>query len=249
MHKISFVMPTKNRGKIIGSSIQSIIDQDISEWELVVVDDHSDEDDITESIIKSFKDDRIRYIKIPDNFSGGIPCARNFGNMVASSPIIAVSDSDDRSLSTRARITVEAFSAAAIDAFYGAYFEVNELTGEKKDRSDLVLPFDYEELLKRNYIPHGSVAYRREIAYEFPYNSFFRVAEDYELLTRLAKAQKRFYYCELPVYEYLIHDGSISSGKKICNYEDLIHQIRKSTAGKTAGALSDILDHEHQRSC
>ncbi len=59
--KISCVMPCRNRQSIIGETIQSIIDQTFSDWELIIIDDHSDPDDDTEKVVKKFNDPRIKF--------------------------------------------------------------------------------------------------------------------------------------------------------------------------------------------
>ena len=224
--KISFVMPTKNREGIIRQAIQSIIAQDMPEWELVIVDDHSNPEDKTRDIVLSLADDRIKYIRIPDNFAGGIPCARNFGNIFARSQIIAVADSDDISLPHRARVTIESFENNNCDVFYAGYEVFNKTNNEMKEIKHPVVDFDLELLKQRNFIPHGSSAYKRVIAYQFPYNSFFRVAEDYDFFSRLAEAEKNFYFCNQKVYQYVLHQDNITSGKKCDDYDNLIKAIR-----------------------
>ena len=55
---ISVVMPTYNRGYIIRRAIESVINQTCADWEMVIVDDGSDDD--TEDIIASYGDSRMQ---------------------------------------------------------------------------------------------------------------------------------------------------------------------------------------------
>jgi len=80
--KISCVMPCRNREQIIGETIQSIIDQTFRDWELVIIDDHSDSEDKTEEVVKGFKDPRIRFYRLDDKYGKAISSARNFGNIL-----------------------------------------------------------------------------------------------------------------------------------------------------------------------
>ncbi len=204
--KISFVMPTRDRDSLIGEAIQSIIEQSVQEWELIIVDDHSKPSDKTESIVAKFNDKRIRYYRLPDNFGQNIPSARNFGNALAHSPIIAVCDSDDLYSPDRAAITLDAFEHHNCDVFYGRYHRWDEATNvifENKDKP--IIPFDLETLKKYDFIPHGSSAYRTSIAYEFPYNSFMMRSQDYDLFSRLAMAKKKFYFSTAIIYTYRRH--------------------------------------------
>lgn len=240
MAKISFVMPTKNRGSIIVKAIQSIIDQTEKDWELIVVDDHSDKSDETKEAVSGFADERIKYYRISDTWSGGIAEARNFGNQLASSPIIAVADSDDLAKPNRAQLTVDAFKRDNCDVFYGDVEIYDETTGEVRFRSDKypVVDFSLEKMKEYDLIPHGASAYKTELAYEFPYNSFFKLAEDYDLFTRLAKAGKKFYYCDQIVYRYIVHGGNISTSHIPGNFGKLI----KLNRGWDESQRGEIID-------
>ena len=59
---ISIIMPTYNCAKFIKETIQSVINQTYENWELVIVDDCSN--DNTEEIVASFNDKRIKYHKL-----------------------------------------------------------------------------------------------------------------------------------------------------------------------------------------
>lgn len=244
MPKISFVMPTKNRDKLIGKSIQSIIDQTIVDWELVIVDDHSDAGDETESVVRQFDDDRIKYFRMSDKRSGGIAEARNFGNQLASAPIVAVADSDDLQLKDRAKIVIETFEDKKWDVFYGKYLVYDQEKDTTEEAKNEIIEFDLEELKSRNYIAHGSTAYRREISYDYPYNSFFKIGEDYDLFTRLAKSGMKFYFHNDFVYKYVIHGENISGGKKFSDYEDLILSNRCWKEIDRNNTLNNIFNNE-----
>ena len=59
---ISIIIPTYNREKYILNSIQSILNQTLFDIEIIIIDDCSN--DNTDKIIKSIKDNRIKYIKL-----------------------------------------------------------------------------------------------------------------------------------------------------------------------------------------
>jgi glycosyltransferase involved in cell wall biosynthesis len=92
MPKVSVVIPTHNRADVVGDAIQSVIFQTFEDWELIVVDDASE--DNTEEVIGSFKDQRIRYVRHEANRGGA--AARNTGVRESSGDYIAFLDSDDR---------------------------------------------------------------------------------------------------------------------------------------------------------
>ena len=85
-------MPAKNAAFFIEECIQSIIDQTHRNWELIVVDDHSE--DQTANVIKSFaeKDSRIKLLKNPGS---GIISALQAGYKHSSGIYITRMDADD----------------------------------------------------------------------------------------------------------------------------------------------------------
>lgn len=87
---VSVVIPTYNRRYIVGSAIQSALDQSYPSVEVIVVDDGSIDD--TESLVRSF-DSRVRYLR-QDN--AGVSAARNLGLRSARGEFIALLDSDDQ---------------------------------------------------------------------------------------------------------------------------------------------------------
>lgn len=226
MPQISFVMPTKNHPDWLIEAIQSIKAQTLTDWELIVVDDHSDDQSTTKQLITGLNDDRIRYYTLPDKHGTGSAAARNFGNLLASAPIIAVADADDLYYPERAALTVQAFNDDQCDVFYADYdkwdWESNQLI-EKKHPPQA---FSMDLLRQQNFIPHSSSAYRHQLILDFPYNSFFRRSSDYDLWTRLACAGKRFVYSPQKVYKYRWHRANISQTTPGPVYDQLIWQSR-----------------------
>jgi len=88
---VSVIIPTYNRAHLILRAIESVLNQTYGKFELLVVDDCSNDD--TETVVDSIKDDRVRYIKCDKN--GGAAAARNRGIQEAKYDWIAFLDSDD----------------------------------------------------------------------------------------------------------------------------------------------------------
>jgi glycosyltransferase involved in cell wall biosynthesis len=57
----SVIIPTKNRAGLLKNAIESVLSQTFQDWELVIVDDHSD--DHTKEVVKSFNSGKIKYIR------------------------------------------------------------------------------------------------------------------------------------------------------------------------------------------
>ena len=72
---VSIIMPSWNTGKYISESIESVLGQTYTNWELIIVDDCST--DNTDEVVNSIIDDRIHYIKNEKNSVDNRCCGRN----------------------------------------------------------------------------------------------------------------------------------------------------------------------------
>ena len=88
---VSIITPSYNCAKYIGETIQSVLNQTYTNWELLIVDDCST--DNTEEVVKSFGDERIRYLRNEKN--SGAAISRNYALREAKGRWMAFLDSDD----------------------------------------------------------------------------------------------------------------------------------------------------------
>ncbi len=87
----SVIVPTYNRETVIARTINSVLQQTCSDWELFIIDDGST--DKTQEVVSEFlKDDRIQYYSFPNM---GASVARNIGIGLSKGEYIAFLDSDD----------------------------------------------------------------------------------------------------------------------------------------------------------
>ena len=109
---ISVVMPTYNRGYIIRRAIESVINQTCADWEMVIVDDGSDDD--TEDIIASYGDSRIVYRR-QDAGKKGAAAARNAGIAMSRGEYVAFIDSDDEWLPKKLEAQLNVFNTTDLE--------------------------------------------------------------------------------------------------------------------------------------
>jgi len=102
---VSVIIPTYNRGRALKEAIDSVLAQNFSDFELIVVDDGST--DNTQDILSSYKED---IIVLKQN-NKGVSSARNRGITSASGRFIAFLDSDDLWLPQKLSIQVDFFNA------------------------------------------------------------------------------------------------------------------------------------------
>lgn len=156
---ISIIMPTYNRGYIIEKAIQSVINQTYKNWELIVVDDASE--DNTENIVKAIKDSRIVYLR--NDYNCGANYSRNLGCKLAKGEFFAFLDSDNfwenEKLELQLKLLIESASNVAL-----VYSEMELKNGDittiipqKKYTS-----YELRQILcKRNVIDNNTVLIKR----------------------------------------------------------------------------------------
>ena len=106
---ISVIIPVYNRAEQIGECIRSLLCQTLDNFEIIVVDDGS-EDNLQE-VIDAFCDQRIMYVR---QSNGGPSRARNNGAIHAKGNVITFLDSDDQATSNWLSTMFQAFSDPAV---------------------------------------------------------------------------------------------------------------------------------------
>ena len=91
MKKVSIIIPLYNEEKYIKDAINSILEQDYSNYEIIVIDDGST--DNSYNIVNNIKDKRIKLFRFKKN--KGVGEARNLGIKKASGDYLAFLDADD----------------------------------------------------------------------------------------------------------------------------------------------------------
>ena len=177
----TFVCPTYNGAGYLAETVESVIKQDVEDWELVVVDDGST--DTTESLMCYYaqKDRRIRYAKLKKN--QGTEAARNTGNDMANGKIICVIDHDDLCSADRLKWTLKHFKKHPdTDIFHGGWVECT-IHGipQEQFRPSKITRDGYEAGLRGDssmLFCHSTAAYPREFAMKYPYRDVPHMTDD-----------------------------------------------------------------------
>lgn len=124
MNKVSIIMPSFNAAKFIAASIQSVIDQTYSNWELLITDDCSKDD--TVKIVEQYlvKDNRIKLFSTGKN--SGPACARNKSLENATGKYIAFLDSDDIWVSNKLEMQINFMKEKNIAFSFSSYSIMKE---------------------------------------------------------------------------------------------------------------------------
>lgn len=117
MPQFSIVIPCYNAATTILETLESIRAQTLTDWEVICVDDGSQDFEGMATKVAALNDPRIKLVR---NVGKGPSTARNFGAMIyATAPIIAFCDADDIWVQGKlADLTIE-FADRSVDAIYG----------------------------------------------------------------------------------------------------------------------------------
>ncbi|WP_203227893.1 MULTISPECIES: glycosyltransferase family 2 protein [Haloferacaceae] len=183
---ISVVVGAYNEEDSLADTIQSLLGQSFSDYEIIIVDDGST--DKTAEIAKSFEDTRVRLVAIDENI--GLPKALNRGIQESEGEYIARADADEYSDPFRLQKQRSVFEAnsgvQAVGCWYATIGPDNErvATVQVSQNRD----FGVNDLLNNGPgIAHGSVMMQKEaIKRVGGYREEFTLAQDYDLWFRMA---------------------------------------------------------------
>jgi glycosyltransferase involved in cell wall biosynthesis len=208
--KVSVITPTYNREQLLKETMDSILNQTFTDFELIIVDNYST--DNTEKIVKSYNDKRIRYFKNHNN--GIVAVNRNFGIKKSGGELIAFCDDDDLWMPKKLEKQILEFkedSQVGLVCTNGFSFDKNGIRGKMGRSIDHYLVFD--QLLKDNTIPSCSVMVRKRALDEvgiFDESQEILTEEDYELWLRIATKFK-IKYIGTQLVKYRVHAGTFQS--------------------------------------
>lgn len=185
---ISAIVPTYNGEQFLRAAIESILNQTFQDFELIVVDDHSN--DNTPSILAELEDSRLNVITNERNL--GIAAATNKGLALARGKYVALQDHDDISLPHRFQAEVEFLDSHPNAALVGT--AASQIDENGSVSQTLTQPTDDLELkwglLFGCCFHHTSLMIRRSVILNeggYRDDPSFPFAPDYDLFSRVGE--------------------------------------------------------------
>ena len=226
MADISIIVPIYNAEKYLNKCIDSLVNQTKKELEFILVNDGST--DSTEEIIKSYKDNRIKYFK---NKNQGIGKTRNFGIDKATGKYLMFLDSDDY-LDEQAceklynKATKENSDLVVFD-FYRVEDNLKKVTIKDfkptslKDNPSVLLDINLgpsNKLFKRELIDKNNTRFIENLKYE-----------DTPFITEIIKNAKKITKLNEYLHYYVIHSNSQTTvrDERVFDIIKIVEIIRK----------------------
>lgn len=201
----SIIIPTYNRAHTLGKAIQSILDQDETDFEILIIDDGST--DTTKVVVDAFfEDKRLRYF-YQDNQERA--AARNMGASLAKGKFLNFFDSDDEMYKHHLSAAHEFIEKNEEAVFFHTQYQVFSEDGVVVSE-ELGVPMEKAaaRLIITNYLGCNSVFVERNFFLENRFNADRRLAssEDWELWLRLI-SRKSLHRCERITLKMQNHVG------------------------------------------
>lgn len=188
MPKVSILMPAYNAQEYIAEAIDSILAQNFTDWELIIIDDGST--DASASIINQYRDNRIYYLKNEEN--QGLIKTLNRGIDYCNGDYIARMDADDVAMPDRLELQVKFMDSHPQYVMCGSNALVINNENKRTGRIKNLTKNNYLQINLLFSVPfiHPSMIIRREMLLENRYDENYLHVEDYELWCRLAQKGK-----------------------------------------------------------
>lgn len=210
MPKVSVLMPVyKTNEKYLKEAIESILNQTFSDFEFLILDDCPE--DPREEIIKSYKDNRIKYYKNDKNL--GISQSRNKLIGMAKGEYLAIMDHDDISLPERFKKQVEYLDEHSDIGVVSSNFKFiieNKISNYPIDDYNIKLTLMFAcivwhpaSMIKKSILVDNNIHYEEE----------FSPSEDYALWCRLIPFTK-FHNIKDALFYYRNHEENTTHKQK-----------------------------------
>lgn len=236
---VSVIMPTYNSCKYIEDSIKSVLEQSYRNWELIIIDDCSE--DKTKEIVRKFQKEQgnIQYYKLEKN--SGPAIARNRAIDMANGAYLAFLDSDDLWTSDKLKKQVEFMECNKYNFTCTSYDQIDEHGKNKNFRVVPKKKLTYKDLLKNNYVGNSTAIYNCKNLGKIKTPNI-RKRNDYALWLQVLKKEKYVYGLNEVLMHYRVRENSVSSKKiDLIKYQwQLYHEIEKVSFLKTIYLITRI---------
>ena len=216
MAKVTVIIPTFNRSQVLPRAIDSVFSQSFEDWELIVVDDGSD--DGTDTLLKTYKDPRVTVMTQNNR---GVSAARNLAIKASQSLYVAFLDSDDEWLSHKLQDQINYMEENDdIPLVHGEEIwvrngvRVNPMKKHKKSGGDV-----FADSLKLCCISPSPALMRKTIFEEVGhFREDFAVCEDYDLWLKITSRYPVGFLSHSLIKKYGGHEDQLSRKYKAMDY-------------------------------
>lgn len=207
---VSIITPAYRCAGVVGETIRSVLDQTYPHWELLIVEDCSQDD--TREVLREWRlvDPRVRLIEQPKN--GGPAMARNAGLELAQGRWIAFLDSDDLWLPQKLERSIAFAEAQQAPLVFTGFRRIPADGGEVGRYICVPSTLNYRQLLGNTAIATSTVLLDRRIVGEVRMRKTFY--DDFDCWLQLLKPGRTAYGLDEDLMRYRVMGHSVSRNKR-----------------------------------
>ncbi len=220
---VSIITATYNSRDYIEATIKSVLNQTYTNWELLIIDDASEDD--TLSILNKYASNHLNIKVFQNQTNQGAAITRNEGIKEASGGFIAFLDSDDVWKPQKLERQLKFMLKHNIDVCFSSYDLMDE-SGTLLNKTVKALPkLTYDKFLKCNYIGNLTGMYNAKTLGKI-YAPNLSKRQDWLLWLRaVKKSAKPAFGIEESLAVYRVRRNSMSSNKfNLLKYNYLVYR-------------------------
>lgn len=208
---VSVVIPAYNRERTIKRAICSALNQTYPVYEVIVVDDCSDDD--TALIAEMIGDPRVRVVR--NGINSGACKSRNTGIASARGDYIALLDSDDEWLPEKLRKQIDALEISGADVCTCRFKRSSCESGGSFNDPDGILPncppgvLERRKLVKNSLVSTQTIIAKKEVFDNYQFDGGMPRLQDYEWVIRSSE-RYTFYLVDDVLVNVFVQNNSIT---------------------------------------
>jgi len=210
--EISVIVTTFNRSNgLLQRAIDSVLAQTFKNFELIIIDDHSDQ---PPAFTLPDGENRVIAVRMPWN-TGYQVRPKNVGIMCSSGKYIAYLDDDNVYMPDHLETLYNAIIEKQADVVYGDRVYKSTIPNEKRFMGQMSYEYDLNRINQGNYVDTSDIMHTIQSINDIGYwDIFWERKADWLLMTRFGKAGKKIVHVPKIITEYWWTDTNIGTPVK-----------------------------------
>ena len=210
--EISVIVTTFNRSNgLLQRAIDSVLAQTFKNFELIIIDDHSDQ---PPAFTLPDGENRVIAVRMPWN-TGYQVRPKNVGIMCSSGKYIAYLDDDNVYMPDHLETLYNAIIEKQADVVYGDRVYKSTIPNEKRFMGQMSYEYDLNRINQGNYVDTSDIMHTIQAINDVGYwDIFWERKADWLLMVRFGKAGKKIVHVPKIITEYWWHGDNLGTPVK-----------------------------------
>ena len=206
---VDIILPNYNSSEFLSETLNSIFNQNFENWNLIIIDDNSDEK--TRDILKKINNDKVKIIWLKKNKGQGF-CRNLALRYYCKSDYVSFIDSDDLWKKSKLEEQINFMKENDIDFSYTPYEIVKSGNNKFVKNINVPLKFNFKSFIGNTSIATSSMILKNGLSKKAKFTKT-RSCDDYYYKCKLLKQIKYAYCFNQTLTTYRIRPGSVQSNR------------------------------------